>query len=375
MSSTTTNAPKIKTYSNNTSALTFTIESCDVSIVNALRRIVLSEISIYGIRAFPNSENKVTFTSNTSRLNNEILKQRLTCIPICHLHTIKNFNAEYESYRIQLNASNNTNTIRYVTTEEFKVVKMSESNATQIPTSKVFPPDPISNDYIEFVRLLPGEEVRFHCSLDICNAKTDGAYNVVHTCSYGCTPNAEEQSKKRREIDAAILAEEDGVKKKNLEHNKKDWELLDASRIHLSNSFDFIIESVGIYSNLEILKKACIIMINKCEHLQTQPHSETVEPVYKSNNTFNIHLKNEDYTLGKAIEYFIFYNYYDKSDGILQFCAFKKPHPHSTHSFIQITYKNPVEHAEVVSHIHACVEKCIITFRSLHDRFEEIESS
>ena len=42
-----------------------------------------------------------------------------------------------------------------------------------------------------------------------------------------------------------------------------DWRLLDALRIVTPNSFDFIIETVGVFSNNDLLRKACDIIINQ----------------------------------------------------------------------------------------------------------------
>ena len=85
---------------NNERSLTFTLENCDVSIANSIRRVVVSEINQYVFRTFPHSENRADFTVNTTRLHNEILKQRLGCVPIHHLHTIDGFGNEYKNYSV-----------------------------------------------------------------------------------------------------------------------------------------------------------------------------------------------------------------------------------------------------------------------------------
>ena len=60
--------------------MTFTLAT-DVSIANAIRRTILSDIECVVFKTTPHSENKVDIHINTTRMNNEILKQRLTCIP------------------------------------------------------------------------------------------------------------------------------------------------------------------------------------------------------------------------------------------------------------------------------------------------------
>ena len=62
--------------------MTFTIANIDVSYVNAIRRTILSDIPIVCFKTTPYEQNKANIVINTTRLNNEILKQRLSCIPI-----------------------------------------------------------------------------------------------------------------------------------------------------------------------------------------------------------------------------------------------------------------------------------------------------
>ena len=74
--------PRVINKSEKDDILRFTINNIDVSLINALRRIILSEIPITVIRSAPYAKNDVNILKNTTRLNNEILKQRLSSIPI-----------------------------------------------------------------------------------------------------------------------------------------------------------------------------------------------------------------------------------------------------------------------------------------------------
>ena len=70
--------------------------------------------------------------------------------------------------------------------------------------------------------------------------------------------------------------------------------------------------------------------------------SETTIP-----NCFDITLKNEDYTLGKILEFLLFTKFYGKT---LTFCGFNKPHPHNPDSIIRLGFKKQTEIPEIVSH-------------------------
>jgi len=59
-------------------------------------------------------------------------------------------------------------------------------------------------------------------------------------------------------------------------------------------------------------------------------------------NCFDIVLENEDYTIGKVIEYALLALFYE-STGSLKFCGFKMLHPHDTYSLIRVAYKETIE--------------------------------
>ena len=54
--------------------LKFTISNVNVSTINAIRRIILSEIPCIVFKTQPYTENLVNILVNKSRLNNELIK-------------------------------------------------------------------------------------------------------------------------------------------------------------------------------------------------------------------------------------------------------------------------------------------------------------
>lgn len=418
--------PVISTYNNNKEEqLTFTLQECNVSIANAIRRIVLSDINTYVFKTFPHAENRANFTVNTTHFHNEVLKQRLGCIPIHHVHTIQGFQNDYKSYIVEVDVKNDSDTIRYVTTEDFKVKRAKNIEKfggshddddvvyEYLPEStvrKIFPPDSISGEYIEFARLLPklssnvpcGEALAFTCTIEISNSKFDGMYNVAHTCSYSCTPDENEIEKQWKTKEKSLregfesASATGSTVAEQLASAKKNWELLEAQRIFVPDSFDFVIETVGVYTNVQIVTKSCDIMIKKCEKLLADlEHSSSISSGENSGaeskigakniiepandlttmkNAFCLNLIGEDYTLGKVIESLLFSNYYDKPGGIVSFCGFKKPHPHALDSFILVAFKEEMDLSKVQECISKVVSECISVFKSLFESFNDFNS-
>ena len=361
--------PRISNLIEEEGALKFTLTECNMSIANALRRIIVSEIPTFVFRTYPYAENKAEIRHNTTRLHNEIIKQRLSCIPI----HIQDMSFPYRDYVIELDVKNDTDNIMYVTTKDFKIKNIvTERYSSESEVRQIFPPCPITHDYIEFARLQPklsenidGERLALRCALDIGTAGQDGAFNVISTCAYECTPDVEKANQAWAEKEKALKKE--GMKDDDIELEKKNWFLLEAKRFYVENSYDFIIESVGVFENMEILTKACDIMIKKCETFMYDLEHGNVVIVPSDTtlkNGFDITLKNEDYTLGKVIEFYLYQNNFigDKS---VSFCGFRKPHPHSTDSLIRVAFHNPIEVVGVSGYLQGATGNAIQAYKQI----------
>lgn len=385
--------PRISSFIEEGDFLKFTLSDCNVSIANAIRRIILSEIPTFVFRTFPHNENKAEITANTSRLNNEIIKQRLGCIPI----HIDDLNFPYKNYIIEVDVKNDTDTIRYVTTKDFKIKNiLTEQYSSESSVRKIFPPSKISGDYIEFARLLPklsenidGERLSLKCLLDIGTAKQDGMYNVASTCTYSYTIDKEKAKSVWKGIQTNMIKE--GVKEEDIEFEEKNWYLLEGKRHFIENSFDFIIESVGVISNIELLIRACNIMINKLnifisgimisdmesevEKLnEPKPGSVIIRPSETTlENSFDITLVNEDYTIGKVIEYYLYDTHYF-GDKTLSFCGFRKNHPHDKNSVIRLGYHKDVEPSVVVGYLEEAGQNAITAYKEILSQLTSEES-
>lgn len=349
--------------------LKFTINNINVSYANAIRRVVLSNIPTVVFRTFPHEKNDATFEFNTCKLNNEILKQRLSCIPI-HIDDLE---IPIEDYIMEVDVNNTSDTTKYVTTGDFKIKNIkTDKYLSDEQVNNIFPPDPISKEYIDFCRLrpklsesIPGERLKMSCKFSIGTSKENGSFNVVSTCAYANSPDIikiEEAS-----IEKKIELETKYEKQEDIEHHLKDWSLLDAKRIFISDSFDFKVETVGVFDNKEIIKKAINILIDKL--------TKTIETYSMQNNfvlnseatipnCFDVIMENEDYTIGKILEYTLYNNYYRGSE-ILTYCGFNKPHPHINISIIRLGFKESIEKNAVLEYINNAAAIAIAYYKEL----------
>jgi len=234
----------------------------------------------------------------------------------------------------------------YVTTKDFKIInKLNDKEISEKERDNIFPPNNITNQYIDLVRLRPslgdnleGEELELSCDFSITTAKENSMFNVVCTSSYGNTIDkikvSQEWIKKEKELKLENLTEEE------FEYRKKNWYLLDSKRCFKPNSFDFIIESIGIYKNKDLLKLACKVLITNLNKLNDNMYNGTNE-INKSlstiDNCYDIKLNDIDHTLGKIVESYLYFNHFE-GDKSISYIGFKKEHPHDIYSFIRIAY-------------------------------------
>lgn len=360
----------------NDDELKFTLSGVNVSIANALRRILLSDIPLVVFRVSPNDKNKCNIIANTCGLNNEIVKHRLSCVPI-HIKDIENF--PLKNYIMELNVQNNTDTTIVVTSKDFKIRDLiSGKELPESTVREIFPANDYSGDFIDFVRLKakPAEEIQgkiinLTCEFDIGTAKEDGAFNSVSTCAYGNTIDEQAQEEKLAQL--MQKWKNDGKTEKEIEFEVANWKLLEGKRIFKKDSFDFVIQSVGIYTNSELIDLACKIMIDKLNKLEELIGTDKLEIKLSENtmkNSFDIILENEDYTLGKVIEYFLYSKYYETN--ILRFCGFKMMHPHDSYGIIRVAYKDPVDNSNIKGHLNECVTDAINLFTRLKKEFTKL---
>ena len=270
-----------------------------------------------------------------------------------------------DNYVLEVDVNNETEHLIYVTTEHFKIRNKSNGNyLTENEIRKIFPMCTKTNSFIEFARLrpkisdgIPGEQLKLEADFSIGTAKDNSMFNVVSKCSYGNTLDTVKINEMWEEHEAKLKS--NGSPQEDIEFEKKNYYLLDAQRQFIPDSFDFVIQSIGIYENIELVKKACIILQNKMVELITALDSDVV-PINISETTmehsYDIVLENEDYTVGKVLEYLLYDQFYLK-DKILSFCGFKKFHPHNTDSIIRIAYIKPADKNMVRQHLKSvCVD-------------------
>lgn len=364
--------PQVSHLREENGVLRFTLSHLDVSYANAIRRTLLSDIPTVVFRTSPHEANRATIHENTTRLHNELIKQRLSCVPI-HIADVDAFEAS--QYQVELDVENRTDTTLMVTTEHFAVKHMpSGKYVDKAQVRQWFPPfvpmDGSHEYFIDLVRLrpklsdeLPGEKIKLSCILDKGTAREDSMFNVVGTCSYGATPDAAEQQAQLQRLKQQW--KDAGQSEAEVKFSAKNWLLLDGQRVVVPNSFDFVVESLGIFSNQSLMRQACGLLLLELDELKTMvdrnevavaPSQTTLE------NCYDVTLENEHYTIGNLLNFELYRMFYQERPA-LDFVGFKKMHPHDSHSVLRMSLQDKGQGVEVVRQLLvAAIEQAMQQF-------------
>jgi DNA-directed RNA polymerase subunit L len=219
------------------------------------------------------------------------------------------------------------------------------------------------------------------CDLSIGTCKEDGMFNVVSTCAYGFT---QDLSLIETELAKKLQTWRDaGMKIEEIEFEKKNWLLLDAFRLTVPDSFEFIIESVGVFSFKQLITTACGVLKERLSELNNiiESNELSIEPSQNTMaNCYDITLENEDYTIGKIIEYMLYTFFYENNKNVkknkepsnintLTYCGFKKFHPHDSHSIIRVAYKTRTNPSIIKGHLQLCIAESIKIYNTIMQYF------
>ena len=344
-------------YTSNLKTIHFTISDMNVSLANAIRRTVLADIPTVVF-----ADANMVITTNTTRMNNELIKQRLRCIPIYGLTESDNLG----DYEMSVNLENNTNETIYVTTENFRVY--DKRTKKFIENRRIFPPTIVGGEecFIDLVRLRrklpdrPAEQLTLTCQFSIGTANQDSAYNVVNKMSYGLSVDDDKAEAYWRDVKLpALLAKNPDL---DAAFAKRDFDMLDRFRFYKPDAFNFVIASVGPYSAKAIIHKALSILMEKLEAfkalVQGTTEATAVSIVKPTKSTlaqgYDVLLKNgEGYTIGKIVEFELNSSFYQGSEE-LSYVGFRKPHPHIDECLIRLAFKDS---NTTMSYVQTCLVK------------------
>lgn len=333
--------------------MSFTINDAELSIVNAIRRIILAEIPNVAFYFDPTDidNNDVKITKNTCALHNEFLSHRISLVPLCFSENeINEF--EPNKWTFKLQKENNTFEVMEVTTKDFKIVNEEGKEYSESVRERILPKNPITGEYILLTKLKPnlyddvspprGETVDIVCYPSSNIAMKHARWSPVSQCSYGNTID-EDLASQRFEEHLSNFEKDIGRKSTKEERAQQQmrfntlevFRCFKKNKYDEANHFDFKIESECSMRPAYMFFKACKLLIEKIEtfvdHLKNK-EEDAVKILQLSgmDNFYTVEITNENYTLVNVLQsmmYNIAFRETKASQNPLEYIGYTQPHP------------------------------------------------
>jgi DNA-directed RNA polymerase subunit L len=358
-----------KNFKKKDNKITFNVKNTDVSILNSIRRIILSDIPnvAFDFKPYDFQEKKINIIENTCSLHNEIILQRLSMIPLkFDEDEINNF--EPNKYKFVLKKINNSSKMMDVTTEDIEIFDENDKKYNNKFIRKIFPKNKISGNFILITKLKPnlfnkdnGDVLEINMIATKSTAKDYAGFGYVSQCVYFNVIDeklADEELKK-------ILEKNKELSKKEITNLKNEFNTLDKYRHFRKNEYDepnyfeFNIESESRVSPEFLVFKGMLIIKNRIETIvanliDSKIKIDKVESdndktsSLESTNFYSFEIENEKHTLGNLIQS-LFYNEFIRNGNkkIIEYIGYKSPHPLEEILILKIKFNEDIKENQI----------------------------
>lgn len=337
-----------------TFSLNIEISNINLSLVNAIRRSILSEFPTIGFKTedYVNSDLKVI--ENTSSMHNEYLLHRIGLVPI-HYDNINNFDPE--KYKFVLKMENTTNSTISVKSNHIKVI--NNNTGEEEDSNKFFPPDPDTKDFILLHKLKPnpnkiGEKIHIEGKASINIGSVNSRFSPVSCVTFSNKIHKEKKQKAMEDYLKQKLSKEELSNAKLVKSTEIDFNLSMGERYFYTdendnpNIFLMYIESIGVVPSNIILYETLDIIKNKLQKFNdlvnniinksiTDSDKITITKSKDTMDSYELIIQNETHTLGNLIQLYST-ELFDKN--MLNYIGYKNPHPLKKEIIIKIKSKN-----------------------------------
>lgn len=347
----------------------FEIGNIHFSMANAIRRSIISGVKSVGFRNEPYENCTIHIKHNDSPLNNQLLEHRIAMVPI-NIADVEKFDCDDHLFVIDV--INSTNTNLHITTEDFKIKRISSN--TWLSDKEVrafFPPDPISGQFALLTKLRPKyyiggivkdpkldkemqstfdrsaeEPVKLYIEAKavISNGAENGHFNPACCAAYINTVDGETAEVAAKVWIANEIARQNsiGVTPYSEEKLMKRFMISESQRFFHKNArgepnlFTYKVESVGVIPPLVIFHRAIEVVKQKISGfvanlLANNKDIIDAKPSKQVNGGYDIIVNNEDDTLGNLVQMHLSLMYADymlsDENRLLNFIGYRRTHP------------------------------------------------
>jgi hypothetical protein len=279
------------------------VVNAHVSVVNALRRTLITNINTVGILP----KDCIIRTNTNTCFSNEVLVERLRSIPV---HTT----VLVPDVVLKIHVKNEEG-LRVVTTDDFVLGQPWYPSQACVVDGTTY------QLKHELVELREGEELDLSATFSIVSGAISGVYTAVSDCWF-------------EGVKDDVLAEEAWRTQKSTDpKDKHDFDLLTAKRFVKENLFCFNLRTIGVFPNRTLMRMACDRIISDLRALEGVAHKSDCMA-----DCVDVVLTNTDFTIGLLVEHVLFEK---RSEHEITFVSFYKHHPDDQNGILRIACPNP----------------------------------
>jgi len=354
----------------------------DKTIVNAIRRTIMSDIPVVAFRV-ERDNSDIVVEMNKSSLHNEFILDRISLIPLS-IDPEKYEKKEY-LFKLHVEDEKNDKPIKQITAYDFDIYKINDDvrgrdidvieldNYTLLKKNdkdKILNPfkinysNKVNTEYCIITELKSNnvsgdlysdEELKLYGTPSVSTAKENAAWSCVSMCIY--TFRIDEA---RLE---AVLEEKKTIENitSNIKEFEEEFRVNEGERYYFLDNmmqpyyYEFTIEKVGFYDPKTIFIKGCEYLLKRINDFKAQIdllnipecrikifESETISGGY------SLIVDGENDTLGSIIQSHIVRKYIEveRDDSPIMFCGYKRLHP--LEERIQFTIKMKTEDTKII---------------------------
>ena len=325
--------------------LVFDILGLDLSIVNALRRAILTDVetAVMCSEPFDPVSNSISVTKNSSSLHNEQLARIMSLVPI-HFdeNEVSEFGRDEGKYKFELDVTAGASGTTVVTTKAIAVYVSGPTERVKAPADlrdRLFPACRITGHHITITSLRPGQEVRIEAHARLGSGSQHARWCPTSTCHF---INKIDESLVATELGKLVAGRTDPAEREAI---KRRFMALDAARCYsksattgTANAFEFhVVSECGmrpeflVFQAFVKLRDRAVDLAEQFRAIGTlEAPRVTVKKDASAPGLYVVSVARESHTLGNLVQSLL-YNKEVRTGRRLEFIGYTVSHP-LTHS-------------------------------------------
>ena len=190
-----------------------------------------------------------------------------------------------------------------------------------------------------------GERINLSATISLHTAKENACFAVASLCTFGGIVD-KSKSDRAWEVEKQRLQAR-GASQEAIESAKLDWPHVNGKRHVLENSFEFTVESVGVYTASRIVSLGLDKVVSRIDEVLVNLDETPINPASSTiPNAWDVTLTRGDHTLGNMLDQVFHMN--SVGNGV-DYCGFRRPHPHQPTGVLRLGFNKEVGVDEIRS--------------------------